>query len=142
VTFYGSRKYPLSYQFKGNAHVVYNGSFYYHAKSTNRIIKFSLLTGNSYNLSLPFPYSSNSTNLYTGQFNYMDFNVDDNGLWVIFPVPDSNNTAIMKVNYVNVLPTYAKYCVRDLKLCIGEKIIVIEVNLFTEDTDAFYQTKQ
>lgn len=27
----------------------------------------------------------------------MDFNVDDNGLWVIYGTPESNNTIIAKV---------------------------------------------
>jgi hypothetical protein len=139
VTFYGSRKYPLSYQFKGNAHVVYNGSFYYHAKSTNRIIKFSLLTGNSYNLSLPFPYSSNSTNLYTGQFNYMDFNVDDNGLWVIFPVPDSNNTAIMKMD-VNLMKINYIWNVSINHHKVGEMFIVCGV-LYAVDSVSDRNTK-
>lgn len=96
-----SRNYTLSHKFQGNAHVIYNGSFFYNAKSSNKITKFNLHTGHSHNLSLPFPYSPNSTNLYTSQYNYMDFSVDDNGLWVIFPVPDSNNTAVMKVTFVN-----------------------------------------
>lgn len=92
-----SRIYSLDYEIQGNAHVVYNGSFFYNAKKTNKIIKYTLLSGSSNELNLPFPFPTNASLLYSGQYNYMDFNVDDNGLWVIFPVPASNNTAIMKV---------------------------------------------
>lgn len=54
-------------------------------------------------LDLPTTGSSNQSNkLYSTQYNTVDFNVDDNGLWLIFAVPNSNNTAIMKVrtNYL------------------------------------------
>lgn len=54
-------------------------------------------------LDLPGPDSSskiytNASKLYSGQYNTVDFSVDDNGLWIIFAVPDSNNTAVMKVS--------------------------------------------
>ncbi|EFA07484.2 uncharacterized protein LOC659930 [Tribolium castaneum] len=134
-----SRTYVLSYPFQGNAHVIYNGSFYYNAKASNKIIKFNLQTSHSDNLSLPFPYPLNSSNLYTAQYNYMDFSVDDNGLWVIFPVPDSNNTAVlkmdvnlMKINYIwNVSINHNK---------VGEMFIVCGV-LYAVDSVTDRNTK-
>lgn len=41
--------------------------------------------------------TNGSNYLYTTESNYMDFNVDDNGLWVIYSTPDSNNTIVAKV---------------------------------------------
>lgn len=42
--------------------------------------------------------TTNGSNfLYTTEYNYMDFNVDDNGLWVIYGTPYSNNTIVAKV---------------------------------------------
>lgn len=41
--------------------------------------------------------SSGTNFLYTTEYNYMDFSVDDNGLWVIYTTADSNNTNIAKV---------------------------------------------
>lgn len=35
--------------------------------------------------------------LYSTNYNYADFNVDDNGLWVIYGTQDSNNTIVAKV---------------------------------------------
>lgn len=35
--------------------------------------------------------------LYTSKHNYMDFSIDDNGLWVIYSTPFSNNTNVAKV---------------------------------------------
>lgn len=42
--------------------------------------------------------SSGPNFLYTTEHNYMDFSVDDNGLWVIYSTADSNNTHIAKVS--------------------------------------------
>jgi Olfactomedin-like domain len=42
---------------------------------------------------------ANDTNfLYSTGYNVMDFNVDDNGLWVIYAVPFSNYTFVAKVS--------------------------------------------
>lgn len=46
--------------------------------------------------------SSGPNFLYTTEHNYMDFNVDDNGLWVIYSTADSNNTHVAKVSVCNV----------------------------------------
>jgi len=35
--------------------------------------------------------------LYTTDYNYMDFNVDEVGLWVIYSTYNSNNTLVAKV---------------------------------------------
>lgn len=46
--------------------------------------------------------ASNGTNyLYTTEYNYVDFNVDDNGLWVIYTSADSNNTIVAKVRFLS-----------------------------------------
>lgn len=42
--------------------------------------------------------SSGPNFLYTTEHNYMDFSVDDNGLWVIYSTADSNNTHVAKVS--------------------------------------------
>ncbi|XP_072398449.1 uncharacterized protein [Diabrotica undecimpunctata] len=96
--------YDLDHPFGGNSHVVYNGNFFYNIKDTRRIIRYNLQNESTVSLDLPGPDSNSKSNhnksdkLYQGQYNTVDFNVDDNGLWLIFAVPDSNNTAVMKVN--------------------------------------------
>lgn len=46
-----------------------------------------------------FRSASNSTNfLYKAGYNLVDFNVDDNGLWIIYSVPDSNWTVVSKID--------------------------------------------
>lgn len=46
---------------------------------------------------LPKLASSGNNFLYTTLNNYVDFNVDDNGLWAIYTSSDSNNTIVAKV---------------------------------------------
>lgn len=46
---------------------------------------------------LPKLAANGSNYLYTTEYNYVDFNVDDNGLWVIYTATDSNNTIVAKV---------------------------------------------
>lgn len=95
--------YTLDHPFKGNSHVVYNGSFYYNARDKTKIIKFHLATKRYHSLDVPGVATNGSNYLYTTKYNYMDFNVDDNGLWVIYGMPSSNNTIVMKVrNFFDV----------------------------------------
>ena len=43
--------------------------------------------------------SSNNTNyLYTTEYNLVDFNVDDNGLWIIYSTAESNHTIVAKLD--------------------------------------------
>ena len=49
----------------------------------------------------PLPYAGTAVGnrLYSTDHNYMDFNVDEVGLWVIYSTYDSNNTLVAKVSY-------------------------------------------
>ncbi|GLH12823.1 Lachesin [Gryllus bimaculatus] len=93
-----TRRYKLDKAFKGNAHVVYNGSFYYNERDKPHIIKFDLLTEGTHQMQVPLVATNGSNYLYTTEYNYMDFSVDDNGLWVIYGLPSNNNTIVMKVD--------------------------------------------
>ncbi|CAG9762337.1 unnamed protein product [Ceutorhynchus assimilis] len=100
-----SNVYRLDHPFGGNAHVVFNGSFFYNIKGTKRILKYNLANKNTVSLDLPGDMNRTSK-LYSGQYNYVDFSVDENGLWLIFAVSESNNTAIMKVDIDPMTPNY------------------------------------
>lgn len=91
------RVYKLPLPFQGNNHVVYNGSFYYQAQGLPQIIRFFLNNETSVKLNVSRLDVKDNNFLYANNHSYLDFSVDDNGLWVIFPVPDANNTAVMKV---------------------------------------------
>lgn len=46
---------------------------------------------------LPSAGIATGNKLYSTRYNYMDFNVDEVGLWVIYSTYDSNNTLVAKV---------------------------------------------
>ncbi|KAK6642604.1 hypothetical protein RUM43_004106 [Polyplax serrata] len=93
-----TRVYELEHPLKGNAHVIYNGSFYYNEKDKPRVLKFDLATKTYVSLDVPMVATSGSNYLYTTEFNYMDFSIDDNGLWIIYGLPSNNNTIVMKID--------------------------------------------
>jgi hypothetical protein len=68
-------------------------------------MKYDLETRITQNLSVPLVATRGSNYLYTTHYNYMDFSVDENGLWVIYGIPSSNHTVVMKVNTENMLET-------------------------------------
>ncbi|PNF35348.1 hypothetical protein B7P43_G02585 [Cryptotermes secundus] len=90
--------YTLDHPFKGNAHVIYNGSFYYNELNNPHIRKYVLATKNTHVLNVPMVATKGNNYLYTTNYNYMDFSVDENGLWVIYGIPSTNHTVVMKVN--------------------------------------------
>ncbi|KAK9497198.1 hypothetical protein O3M35_004562 [Rhynocoris fuscipes] len=93
-----TKRYRLEYPFSGNAHVVYNGSFFYHHNQKPQIVKYDLISEVSQLLTIPHALVNETNYLYTTAHNFMDFSVDDNGLWVIYGLPESNNTGIVKVD--------------------------------------------
>ncbi|KAJ8963128.1 hypothetical protein NQ318_018593, partial [Aromia moschata] len=133
-----SRSYNLDHPFGGNSHVIYKGSFFYNEKDMSRIIKFHLKDQSMVSLDLPVNHSQLSK-LYSGQYNYMDFSVDDNGLWVIFAVPDSNNTAVMKVDVDTMKADYIWNISLDHRK-VGEMFIVCGV-LYAVDSVTERNTK-
>ncbi|KAF2893153.1 hypothetical protein ILUMI_13021 [Ignelater luminosus] len=83
----------------GTANVIDRGSFFYRAVHNKpRIVKYFLDNETSQVLDIPGITAKNHKPLYRSKLNSLDFNVDENGLWVSFADPDSNNMAIMKVN--------------------------------------------
>ncbi|XP_058836869.1 uncharacterized protein LOC131693231 [Topomyia yanbarensis] len=135
-----TKTYRLDKPFRGNAHVVYNGSFYYNERNSPRIIKYDLNSERQIAVKEIEGVTTNGSNyLYTTEFNYMDFNVDDNGLWVIYSTLESNNTIVAKLNEYNLDIQYSwNISVNHHK--VGEMFIVCGV-LYAIDSVTERNTK-
>ncbi|EDX02669.1 uncharacterized protein LOC6525739 [Drosophila yakuba] len=92
------RKYEIQEGFHGNAHVVFNGSFYYQQKNSDLVVKLDLTSLKKITTQLPYAGVAAANRLYTTDYNYMDFNVDEVGLWVIYSTYHSNNTLVAKLD--------------------------------------------
>ncbi|CAH2042062.1 unnamed protein product, partial [Iphiclides podalirius] len=88
----------LQKPFFGNGHIVYSGSFFYQANESGHpgdIIRYDLTQSRIKSVHLPH----SDGRLYTAQHNQVDFSADDNGLWVIYSIEESNNTAVAKLSF-------------------------------------------
>ncbi|KAJ8682022.1 hypothetical protein QAD02_017814, partial [Eretmocerus hayati] len=105
----------LPYPFQGNGHLVNDGYFFYNPYNRSSIMRLDLThsEGTVYaygrlELELPGLRVNNGNYLYTPNhnFNYVDFDVDENGLWAIYGT-ESNNTVVMKVDPDTMTAQYA-----------------------------------
>ncbi|KAF2895039.1 hypothetical protein ILUMI_11137, partial [Ignelater luminosus] len=94
-----SKSYELITGIESTANIIYEGSFFYKGmQRAPRILKFNFYNNTSQMLIIPKLTNSNMKQLYKTGRNYFDLSADDNGLWVIFAVPDSKNTAVAKID--------------------------------------------
>ncbi|XP_058791313.1 uncharacterized protein LOC131664328 isoform X2 [Phymastichus coffea] len=105
----------LPYPFKGNGHLVNDGYFFYNPSNRSSIVRLDLdhSTGTMHaygrlEMELPELRVNTGNYLYTPghNFNYVDFDVDENGLWAIYGTA-SNGTVVMKVDPKTMTAQYA-----------------------------------
>ncbi|XP_031345578.1 gliomedin-like isoform X2 [Photinus pyralis] len=90
--------YDLTIPFEGNSHVVYQGSFFYNSKDRmEEIIKYDFSSQKTESLIVP-GISSTEKKMYLSGYSRFDFSVDEYGLWIVFPNPESDSTSIIKIN--------------------------------------------
>ena len=84
-----TRNITLRKPHQGNSHVVFNGSFYYHVREEPNIVRFNLRSSRIEDtLELPDLAKNRSVTLYNSTYTYADFSVDENGLWVVYALPE------------------------------------------------------
>ena len=74
---------------------MYNGKFFY-ASPSGKLVRLDLQKGDVKDFEVPL---LGDQKLYKGRYNLLDLNVDDNGLWIIYGLKDSNNTVVAKVRH-------------------------------------------
>ncbi|ESO87600.1 hypothetical protein LOTGIDRAFT_127565 [Lottia gigantea] len=96
--------------FFGTGHVVYQNCFYYQAQDWDKIVRFDLIVGSAVTLvDLPGASYKNERFLYKGVNNYVDFSVDENGLWIIYSKQEgSNKLQLARLNAMtlNIMKTW------------------------------------
>lgn len=95
-----SKIYDLQYHFFGTGHVVFKGNFYYHRAGYNEIVQYNLNEQvTTARLSLDGATFNGGVFLYSTEYNYFDFSVDENGLWAIFSnESDTETIMVAKIN--------------------------------------------
>ena len=84
---------------QGNSNLVYNRTFFYHQRNSANLVRYELFSGVASKLILPRLLSNTSNFLYKGSKDYVDLGVDENGLWVIYGLPQAaNNTVVAKID--------------------------------------------
>lgn len=73
------------FYYQGTDHIVYNGTFCYHWKDTNKIVCYDLrLRSVVMAIDVEDANHDDDRTLYKGSNSYFDLEADDNGLWLIF----------------------------------------------------------
>ncbi len=97
--------YRLSKSYYGTGHIIYQGSFFYHSFNTDELLRYDLhLEKVVAEISLKLP--KNDTNeqfcrVYSDHREHVgcfDFNVDENGVWVIYRNGSRKNIYVSKLN--------------------------------------------
>ncbi|MFH4983032.1 hypothetical protein AB6A40_009741 [Gnathostoma spinigerum] len=107
-------KYYVDYLASGTGNIIYNGSFFYHRHGSNILVRYDLESTYQiqHNLGeIAFRdcdrkpdhtfENCNETErdvwLYGRPHNYVDYGVDENGLWVVYVRADSEHLTVSKI---------------------------------------------
>ncbi|CAI9733769.1 Hypothetical predicted protein [Octopus vulgaris] len=83
--------------YQGVGHLIYRRSFYFHLAHTSKVARYSLAEQKVVTSSknMPKAISTGERSLYSFQYNYFDFAVDENGIWVLYGKNSSEETLIV-----------------------------------------------
>eukprot|EP00106_Octopus_bimaculoides_P011061 XP_014778503.1 PREDICTED: olfactomedin-like protein 2A [Octopus bimaculoides] len=85
------------HHYQGVGHLIYRRSFYFHLAHTSKVARYSLAEQKvvSSSKNMPKAISTGERSLYSFQYNYFDFAVDENGIWVLYGKNSSEETLIV-----------------------------------------------
>uniref|UniRef100_A0A5S6QD07 Olfactomedin-like domain-containing protein n=1 Tax=Trichuris muris TaxID=70415 RepID=A0A5S6QD07_TRIMR len=92
------RKIDLPYMYDGTSHAFYNGSLYYHRAGTSKIARYDIYTGEYTERSIQMAAYKYDHYVYKTRFNYFDFALDENGLWIIYRYWDQHFLVVSHVD--------------------------------------------
>ncbi|CAH1785335.1 unnamed protein product [Owenia fusiformis] len=93
--------YSLPYTCEGTNNVVYQNALFCNVYNTRYVMKFKLSTQEARLVELPDAGVTPGQDEYSNGGGYMDFSVDENGLWVLFAsVADQHEISIGKLDPV------------------------------------------
>ncbi|XP_071964288.1 uncharacterized protein [Antedon mediterranea] len=90
--------YRLPFYWDGMGHIVYNGSFYYH-RSLRQVVRYDLKTKTvvASNDIPSMAYRNSRLYGYTSEYTFIDFEADENGLWVIYSTAKSGGNIFVSL---------------------------------------------
>ncbi|KAH9513314.1 Noelin [Bulinus truncatus] len=93
----------LGYPYYGTGHIVYNGTMYYQWSGQPKIVGLDLSLGQVTKIrEIPdLVYKTTQgikRHLYSSESSFVDFNADENGLWMIYSTKSSSNIKVALLN--------------------------------------------
>uniref|UniRef100_A0A1Y1K089 Olfactomedin-like domain-containing protein n=1 Tax=Photinus pyralis TaxID=7054 RepID=A0A1Y1K089_PHOPY len=101
-----SRIHNLEIPVDGNSLVVHDGFLFYKMSGIPKIIRYDLRNDVTASLLIPGFENCKMKPLYLSGNNYVDFSIDQNGLWAIFSRADSDSTIVMKIDHYDMSVVY------------------------------------
>ncbi|KAF7638972.1 GB1/RHD3-type G domain-containing protein [Meloidogyne graminicola] len=97
------KSYELPYSFRGTNSLLFNSSFYYHRIGTPLLAKYELITKKYEQILIDKGIAYKGEDyLFNESKSFMDIEVDENALWILFHYQGNNNLSVAKLDINNL----------------------------------------